>query len=66
MMDYEQLLVKAAKPENCNDSIKRLMYVSAFAIAQYKCSDKRLNKPFNPILGETFELLTDKFKYFSE
>lgn len=65
-MDYEDLLVKAASPDFSHDPTMRLLYVSAFAVAQYKCSDKRTNKPFNPILGETFELLTPKFKYFSE
>ena len=58
MMEYETLLVRASSPEMRDDPIKRLLYVTAFAIAQYKCSDKRLNKPFNPVLGETFELLT--------
>ena len=66
MMEYEHLLAKASTPEYADMSIMRLLHVSAFAIAQYKCSNKRTNKPFNPILGETFELLTPKFKYFSE
>jgi hypothetical protein len=66
MMEYENLLVRAVSPEMIQHPIKRLLYVSAFGIAQYKCSDKRLNKPFNPILGETFEFLSPKFKYFSE
>lgn len=42
------------------------MYVAAFGIAQYKCTDGRLNKPFNPILGETFELIGEDYKYFAE
>lgn len=66
MMEYEHLLVRAASPELSQLPTQRLLHVTAFAIAQYKCSNKRLNKPFNPILGETFELLTPKFKYFSE
>ena len=66
LMDYEELLVKAASPEMSSDSIRRILQVTAFAIAQYKCSDHRLNKPFNPILGETFELEMPTFKYFSE
>ncbi|TNV71218.1 hypothetical protein FGO68_gene15187 [Halteria grandinella] len=66
IMEYEQLLVNACRPENAQNSIKRILYVSSFAIAQYKCSDHRTNKPFNPILGETFEFLTPQFKYFSE
>jgi hypothetical protein len=26
----------------------------------------RTKKPFNPLLGETYELVTPKFRYFSE
>jgi hypothetical protein len=40
--------------------------VAAFCTAQYHCTVGRLNKPFNPILGETFELLSDKYKYVAE
>lgn len=46
--------------------MKRIMLVAAFGIAQYKCTDNRLNKPFNPILGETFELIGKDYKYFAE
>lgn len=40
--------------------------VAAFAVAQYKSTNKRLGKPFNPLLGETYELVGDGWKYFSE
>lgn len=43
-----------------------MLYVASFAIAQYKCTYRRMNKPFNPILGETFELVTPTFKYIGE
>jgi oxysterol-binding protein 1 len=33
IMDYEQLLVKAASEDMSRDSIKRLIHVAAFAIA---------------------------------
>lgn len=62
-MEYEELLVKADLEK---DQYTRLCYVTAFFIAQYKCSDKRLNKPFNPILGETFELKRPTYLYFAE
>jgi oxysterol-binding protein 1 len=42
------------------------MYVASFGAAQYKCTDKRTAKPFNPILGETFELAHPDYKYFAE
>jgi hypothetical protein len=43
-----------------------MLLVTAFSISQYKGPDNRLNKPFNPILGETYELLTPDYKYFAE
>lgn len=43
-----------------------MLYVLAFAIAQYKSPDRRIAKPFNPILGETYELLTPDYKFFAE
>jgi hypothetical protein len=62
-MDYEDLLVKANRSK---DELERLMYVGCFGIAQYACVPGRHSKPFNPLLGETFELLTPKFRYIAE
>lgn len=62
-MEYENLLVKA---NNENDPVMRFMYVIAFNIAQYKATDGRLMKPFNSILGETFEITNSKFDYIAE
>ena len=62
-MEYQDVLNKA---DDESDPVKRIMYVAAFAAAQYKCTDQRLNKPFNPILGETFELIGKDYKYFAE
>lgn len=62
-MEYEDLLVKADKE---NNQLLRLCYAVAFFISQYNCSAKRLNKPFNPILGETFELKRPTYLYFAE
>jgi len=42
------------------------MLVACFGSAQYKCTDNRLSKPFNPILGETFELVGPEYTYFAE
>lgn len=33
----------------------RILYVAAFAVSGYASSDGRLCKPFNPLLGETYE-----------
>jgi hypothetical protein len=63
LMEYENL-IHIANDES--DSLKRLLLIATFATAQYKCTDKRLSKPFNPVLGETFELKNPKFNYFAE
>ena len=44
----------------------RLLYFTAFCIAQYAGTHHRMTKPFNPILGETFEFVTPKWKFMSE
>jgi oxysterol-binding protein 1 len=33
----------------------RILYVAAFAVSGYASSDGRSCKPFNPLLGETYE-----------
>mmetsp|Transcript_23019 Transcript_23019/g.22875 ORF Transcript_23019/g.22875 Transcript_23019/m.22875 type:complete len:323 (-) Transcript_23019:8-976(-) len=43
-----------------------MVYYAAFCIAQYAGSHERLSKPFNPILGETFEFATPKWKFIAE
>ena len=42
------------------------MHVACFGIGQYAMQTRRTSKPFNPILGETYELLCPEFKYFGE
>lgn len=60
---YEDLLRKAG----CHsDSLMRLAYVTTFLIAQYSCTHRRTKKPFNPVLGETFEYVGRGYKFFSE
>lgn len=63
MMQNENLIAKAAKKE---DSLLRLIYVTAFCVAQYGGTQFRCSKPFNPILGETYEFKTKKWKFIGE
>lgn len=63
IMEYENLLVKANHEQ---DPALRFLYVIAFNIAQYKSTDGRLMKPFNSILGETFEITNSKYDYIAE
>lgn len=49
-------------------SLQRIAYVAAFAMSNYSSTVGRIAKPFNPMLGETFEYTRpDKqFNYVSE
>lgn len=38
-------------------SVERLLHIAAFAVSGYAATEGRTNKPFNPLLGETFELV---------
>eukprot|EP00128_Syssomonas_multiformis_P000660 Colp12_sorted_trinity150504_noHs@23954 len=51
--EYTQILDVAAGMES---SLERLAYVAAFTVSSYSTTPTRTTKPFNPILGETFEL----------
>jgi len=52
-MEYAPLLTKASM---CDDPVQRLEYVTAFAMSMATSNWERVGKPFNPLLGETYEL----------
>lgn len=64
-MEYSELLDKAASIE---DSALRICYVAAFGASEYASTINRVAKPFNPLLGETFEYARpDKnYRFFVE
>jgi hypothetical protein len=64
-MEYTDLLDTAAER---TDSTERLLYVSAFAASEYASTIGRVAKPFNPLLGETYEYARpDKgYRFFIE
>ncbi|KAH7175448.1 Oxysterol-binding protein-domain-containing protein [Dactylonectria macrodidyma] len=64
-MEYADLLDLAA---DRSESIERLVYVAAFAASEYASTIGRVAKPFNPLLGETFEYVRpDKnYRFFIE
>ncbi|KAI0522002.1 Oxysterol-binding protein-domain-containing protein [Xylaria bambusicola] len=56
-LEYAQLLDQASQQKVPRD---RLLFVTAFAISQFsinRVKERAMRKPFNPLLGETFELL---------
>ena len=61
--EHCSLLQHAAK---CVDPMERLTLVAVFAMSVYSSTDKRLFKPFNPMLGETFDLVTENLRFVSE
>ncbi|XP_070571665.1 oxysterol-binding protein 1-like isoform X2 [Ptychodera flava] len=50
--EYSETLDKAAA---CEDSCEQLAYVAAFTVSSYANTTNRTGKPFNPLLGETYE-----------
>lgn len=52
-LEYYELLDKAAK---CHSSLEQMCYVAAFSVSSYSTTVHRTGKPFNPLLGETYEL----------
>lgn len=55
-LEYSDLLDKA---NSFSDPLERMIYVAAFAVSAYASSNSRATtKPFNPILGETYEFIS--------
>uniref|UniRef100_A0A671S1H5 Oxysterol-binding protein n=1 Tax=Sinocyclocheilus anshuiensis TaxID=1608454 RepID=A0A671S1H5_9TELE len=59
-MEHTYLIHKAC---TLSDSIERMQLVAAFAVSAVASQWDRTGKPFNPLLGETFELTRDEEGY---
>lgn len=64
-IEYSTILTEAAK---FSDSTLRMLFVAAFAISPYASTVNRIAKPFNPLLGETFEYADaeNNYRIFTE
>ncbi|OMJ80487.1 hypothetical protein SteCoe_19236 [Stentor coeruleus] len=62
-LSYNSIILNAS---TCDDSTLRLAYIATFIVSTYASSDCRTMKPFNPLLGETFELCRDGFRLITE
>ncbi|XP_054454961.1 oxysterol-binding protein-related protein 7 [Anoplopoma fimbria] len=65
-LEYSELLDTA---NNTQDPYQRMVYIAAFAISGYSTATFRNHyKPFNPVLGETYECLREDrgFRLISE
>lgn len=58
-IEYARLLDQAAEIQ---DSSEQMAYICAYAMSYFSNTRFRINKPFNPLLGETFEI----DRYFEE
>ena len=50
--EYSSCLDMAAQ---CQDPCEQMAYIAAFTVSAYATTSNRTGKPFNPLLGETFE-----------
>eukprot|EP00347_Sterkiella_histriomuscorum_P007059 403350406 len=62
-VEYNDLLERAAQEPN---SLIRLALITAYTATRYTNVNGRMNKPFNSLLGETYELVTTKYRFVSE
>ena len=65
-LEYSELLDKAS---GSSHQMERMMWVACFAVSAYGCCNHRAGyKPFNPLLGETFECVREDrgFRFVAE
>ena len=68
-LEYSFLLDTAATVST--SSSERLLFIAAFAVStlsNYRVKERAIRKPFNPMLGETFELVREDrgFRFLAE
>ncbi|XP_057309059.1 oxysterol-binding protein-related protein 1-like [Hydractinia symbiolongicarpus] len=59
-MDYVHILHKAT---NIDDPIERLLNIAVFMVSCNASTEARVGKPFNPLLGETYELVREDLDF---
>ncbi|KAF2232227.1 hypothetical protein EV356DRAFT_470270, partial [Viridothelium virens] len=69
-LEYTSLL-DAASSIPASETTSRLLHIAAFAVSQLssnRVKDRAIRKPFNPMLGETFELVREDlgFRFVAE
>lgn len=67
-LEYSYLLDRAYEWGKKGNTLMRILNVAAFAVSGYASTEGRICKPFNPLLGETYEAdYPDKgLRFFSE
>ncbi|KAB1208896.1 Oxysterol-binding protein-related protein 1C [Morella rubra] len=54
-LEYSYLLDRAYEWGKMGNGLMRILNIAAFAVSGYASNDGRTCKPFNPLLGETYE-----------
>jgi hypothetical protein len=62
-LTYHEILLNACESE---EPLQRLAYIACFAVTSYVGTLQRNMKPFNPLLGETYELVRDGYRIVCE
>ena len=62
-MNYSHLLASAPA---LDAPVARLQQVATFAVSALASNNMRMGKPFNPLLGETYQLEQDSFRIVCE
>ena len=62
-MNYAYLLRKAS---TLDEAEVRIQWVATFAVSALASNFERMGKPFNPLLGETYELQRPDFRILCE
>ncbi|KAG8389712.1 hypothetical protein BUALT_Bualt01G0007200 [Buddleja alternifolia] len=67
-LEYSYLIDRAYEWGKKGNGLMRILNVAAFAVSGYASTEGRICKPFNPLLGETYEAdYPDKgLRFFSE
>ncbi|WOL11307.1 oxysterol-binding protein-related protein 1D-like [Canna indica] len=67
-LEYSSLVDQALEWGRQGNSLMRILHIAAFAVSGYASTEGRQCKPFNPLLGETYEAdYPDKgLRFFSE
>ncbi|XP_072981711.1 oxysterol-binding protein-related protein 1D [Typha angustifolia] len=67
-LEYSYLVDRALVWGKQGNSLMRILHIAAFAVSGYASTEGRQCKPFNPLLGETYEAeYPDKgLRFFSE
>ncbi|KAK8933462.1 Oxysterol-binding protein-related protein 1D [Platanthera zijinensis] len=67
-LEYSYLVDRALEWGNQGNKLMRILNIAAFAVSGYASTEGRQCKPFNPLLGETYEAdYPDKgLRFFSE